>query len=124
MNKGVKEPAENEQTTNMPCRYCRDLICADAVICRTCGEPQKWFRVLLFVGAAIVKFHTSGAARKQTTTTSLADPINARDANVLRVRRQAQSGVYPENDPAVAAELAQIEEEQVAVFSTEFLARC
>ncbi|HZR19798.1 MAG TPA: sigma-70 family RNA polymerase sigma factor [Verrucomicrobiae bacterium] len=68
--------------------------------------------VLLFLGAAIVKFHTSGAVRKQMTTTSATEPINARDANVLRTRRslQARSEANTANDAALVSALAQIEE--------------
>src|SRR5437763_125458 len=70
---------EREQSNSGRCRYCRDSIYPDALICKTCGEPQVlWRRAIRLVstllssvvalgslGIAVLQYNDAKAAQKE-----------------------------------------------------------
>jgi len=74
------EKPNQEIANSVKCKYCRDEIPSDALICRTCNEPQSdWRRATKFLsgflssvvaagslGIAYLQYVQAEAAQKQT----------------------------------------------------------
>jgi hypothetical protein len=73
---------EGDNSKTVPCMYCRDPIPPDALICRTCNEPQDWGRrttkflsvalsslvAVLSLGLAYVQYRDEKAAQAEAST--------------------------------------------------------
>jgi hypothetical protein len=107
VTKNLTEPAEREQVGKVQCLYCRDLIYADALICKTCGEPQAlWRRVSrLFsttlssivaigsLGIAVLQYHDAKAAQQEASIAKAGE-----DAQV-KASQEALAKIFAKLDP-------------------------
>ena len=56
------EKSDQETVSPVPCKYCRDPISPDALICKTCNEPQgTWRRSTRLLSAALSSVVAAGS---------------------------------------------------------------